>query len=144
MLTSTVRLHPSSSFIWGTDALRMCWAGSQVRKADLSKKSLGFHALSHILRTWPGHWRKIKSILEFRHTCHLCIYPQPVTEASPLTPATHCFLPEHLRTDHSTTQLPWPEKEAFLVWHARVSDPYSVVLFCLVFLITTRFSKPED
>lgn len=57
-----------------------------------------------------------------------------------LTPGTHCFLPEHLRTDHSTTQLPWPEIEAFLVYDMQVW-----FIFCDGFLkITTQFSKPED
>lgn len=92
----------------------MCWAGSQVMKADLLKKSLGFHGYHAVLWAWPGLLKKnqVHSRIQ-THQPPLYLSPA-VTQPSPLTPATRCFLPEHLRTDHGTTQLPRPEKEAFL------------------------------
>lgn len=79
------------------------------------------------------HWRKTKSILESRHICHLCIYPLLVPAPSPLsmlllaslTPATHCFLPEHW-AQHQPTPITW-KGSVSSVWHAHVSDPYSVI-----------------
>lgn len=152
MLPSTVRLHPSPNFIWRTDALRMCWAGSQARKADLFKKFLGFHGLSHILRTWPGPLKK-NQVHSRIQTQLPPLYLSSASDRTISTDSCHSLLsPWALedRPQHHPTPMTWKGSVSG-VWHAHVSDPYSVVLvwwwwcfFVFFFLITTQFSKPED